>query len=359
MAWPFEYNGNLPWLVERTILLVDHGSRAYGTQRPDSDYDYKGIVVPPSRYRTGFTHKFEQATIKDTADAVIYDLLKFMALAAKNNPTFIEMLFVDEEGVRVTTPAAKLLRAHRKAFLSLQALETFRGYAMSQLKRIKGHRAWLIDPPKGKPSREDFDLHSRSEIPTGQITAALSKIRKRMDGWSIDFGDMEYPSRLYVIEQIEQYLAEVGIGQDERFQAAARLTGLEENFIELLGRERRYEAALSDWKSYQKWKKNRNPKRAALEAEFGYDCKHGMHLVRLMRMGREILTQGTVYVRRPDAAELLAIRNGAWSYDRLMEWASAENAELVGLAKRSDLPRRPDMEKLDNLCQQIVEMVDG
>src|ERR1039458_5020213 len=33
---------------------------------------------------------------------------------------------------------------------------------------------------------------------------------------------------------------------------------------------------------YNGWKAQRNPKRAELEAKFGYDTKHAMHLVRLM-----------------------------------------------------------------------------
>src|SRR5579875_1443529 len=36
----------------------------------------------------------------------------------------------------------------------------------------------------------------------------------------------------------------------------------------------------------------------------GYDTKNAMHLVRLYRMGYEILTEGVVRVRRPDAKEL-------------------------------------------------------
>jgi len=42
-------------------------------------------------------------------------------------------------------------------------------------------------------------------------------------------------------------------------------------------------------------------------------------LVRLLRMCHEILTMGKVIVRRPDAEELLAIRDGVYTYDQLME----------------------------------------
>jgi len=45
-----------------------------------------------------------------------------------------------------------------------------------------------------------------------------------------------------------------------------------------------------------------------LEAKFGFDTKHAMHLIRLLRMAREILETGVVHVKRPDAEELSAIR---------------------------------------------------
>lgn len=72
-------------------------------------------------------------------------------------------------------------------------------------------------------------------------------------------------------------------------------------------------------------------------------------------MCREILTEGVVRVRRPDAEELLAIRHGAWTYERLVEWAMAEDLAMGDLMMTSKLPARPDREKFDLLCQQIVE----
>jgi len=73
-------------------------------------------------------------------------------------------------------------------------------------------------------------------------------------------------------------------------------------------------------------------------------------------MCREILTTGKVVVKRPDREELLAIRNGAWSYDRLVEWAEAEDVELEQLYKTSKaLPQTPDRKYLDKLCISLVE----
>ena len=71
-------------------------------------------------------------------------------------------------------------------------------------------------------------------------------------------------------------------------------------------------------------------------------------------MCREILVDGKVLVKRPDAEELLEIRNGTWPYEKIVEWAEAQDKELHVLMKESKLPKKPNMEKLDNLCMDIV-----
>lgn len=71
-------------------------------------------------------------------------------------------------------------------------------------------------------------------------------------------------------------------------------------------------------------------------------------------MSREILTTGKVVVRRPDAEELLAIRAGAWSYDRVLEFAETEDAAQEVLAVNSPLPHSPDRIRLDAVCETIV-----
>jgi hypothetical protein len=125
--------------------------------------------------------------------------------------------------------------------------------------------------------------------------------------------------------------------------------------MELYRQERAYRNALREWQQYEYWKRHRNPKRAELEAKAGYDAKHAMHLVRLMKSCYEILTTGQVIVKRPDREELLAIRAGAWSYEQLMEWSAHEEQALDAVAARSPLPAAPDLAKLDALCIAMVE----
>ena len=80
-----------------------------------------------------------------------------------------------------------------------------------------------------------------------------------------------------------------------------------------------------------------------------------MHLVRLLRMCREILESGKVIVKRPDRDELLAIRGGAWTYDALVSWADAQEADMQTLYEKSPLQHAPDVKRLDALCIELVE----
>jgi hypothetical protein len=360
MAYQIPYAGQVKWVPERTILFTLFGSRAYGTDTPTSDWDYRGVCVPPRRYRDGFLHRFEQATdLGADADGTIYAISKFMDLAADCNPSILEVLFVDDEALLLCHPLGQVLRDRRMEFLSRKALYTFRGYAVQQLRRIETHRKWLLDPPDHRPTRAEFGLQDQVVIPSDQLAAAMSVIQKRVDSWEIDFGTLDDAEKIHIQEQMYRFLTEVQIGADERFMSAARLLGYNENFVHLIAKEKLFRNAVKHWEQFLEWKKNRNEKRAALEAHHGYDTKHGMHLVRLMRMCREILTEGKVLVRRPDAKELLAIREGAWSYERLIEWAKQEDIDLVEVARKSPLPNHPNRNALDELCQELTRSFVG
>ena len=353
----FPYRGNLTWLRRQTIYFARHGSHAYGTNIATSDEDFRGVAIPPAPYFHGFVDRFEQAEAKDP-DLVIYDLRKFMALAADCNPSIIEVLFVDDDDVLHITEAGKTLRARRREFLSKKAKHTFSGYALSQLKRIRTHYRWLKSPPKTPPTRKEMGLPERTVIPADQLAAAKSMIDKKLDDWRlVGLEDVDPATRIALQTKMERVLLEIHENvSPDLYAGAARSLGLDENFIRLLDLERQYGGAKREWDQFQNWKATRNPARAALEERSGYDTKHGMHLVRLLRMCREILSTGDVIVRRPDAKELLEIRDGAWSYERLVEWAEREDTELEALSKTTKaVPDRPDRTVLDRLCVELVE----
>lgn len=352
---------NLRWLEDRTIFLTKHGSQAFGTATPTSDTDYKGICIEPPEFYLGMEQKFEQTEFHKP-DAVIFSLRKFMKLAADCNPSVVEILFTDPSdwliaGLKRFDAFHQLLAA-RGLFLSKKARYTFSGYAMSQLKRIKTHHRWLMKPPDHEPTRAEFGLPEKTLLPYDQLLTAEAAIRQELDSLYNMGGDLQLDDAGNIklvsgIDQLKVRVANLVGGKDAEHYLVGRQLGYDTNFLRLLELERNHKAARVEWEQYQNWKKTRNPDRAALEAKFGYDTKHAMHLVRLMRMGVEILSDKGVVVKRPDAKELLEIRSGAWSYDTLVGWAADMEKQMEDLYVTSTLPHSPDKKALERLCMDL------
>jgi len=95
-------------------------------------------------------------------------------------------------------------------------------------------------------------------------------------------------------------------------------------------------------------------KRKKLVAQFGYDCKNAAHLIRLLRMGIEFLTDGILQVHRKDAHELKAIKTGKWSLEKVQDEAD----KLFTCARQayvnSTLPAQPQYEEAEALLIKII-----
>ena len=305
-----------PWLYPCTLFLQVGGSHAYGLATESSDFDYRGVAVPYLDIYLNPFLSFEQHDTHTPVDLVVYEIRKFFRLAANCNPNIIEMLYADPSSYvkrpskyeRFAYRALENLLEHRDRFLSKRALKSFSGYAMGQLRRIKSHRKWLLSPPTEAPQRSDFGLPNETKLSRDLIGAIESS---SPGNFSTDI-------------------------------------------MMLYAAEKQYLNAKTAYEQYQNWKKTRNPTRAALEATFGYDCKHAMHAVRLLRMAEELLRDGVILVKRPDREELLAIRNGAWPYDTLMSWAEETFVRIEERASTSTLPDHPNEEFLGHLCEDII-----
>jgi len=112
----------------------------------------------------------------------------------------------------------------------------------------------------------------------------------------------------------------------------------------------------SCYTEYRNWKKNRNPKRAELEAEFGYDTKHAMHLIRLLIQCKEILTNYKLDVKQSEANRsfLLDVRSGIYRYEWIVDYAGGINAELDELLENTGLPNKVDFNLVENLCVDLL-----
>ena len=372
-------------LEERTIFLTLAGSQAHGTARAGSDIDVRGICVAPMSVRLSLFEQFEQedgvldpeiaASVRSRLEAhptsalaldvkvesVIFDIAKFVRLCAAANPNALEILFADEADWLRETRLWRRLHEERQSFLTRRVQQTFLGYALAQLKRIKSHRAWLLDPPARKPVREEFGLPAaRSTLNRDDQNRIEQSIAAKVRDYRVDDIDMSKPARIAVRERMEQFHRDLLSTADDSIEARLRAVAtdaldLPEDVVAALNAERRYRAAMKNWHSYETWKRQRNPARAELEREHGYDTKHAMHLVRLMRMGLEVLEGGELKVRRPDAAELNAIRDGTMSFDELQAAAERLQQEMKRAAWSSTLPEDIDRDRVDRLLAELIE----
>lgn len=116
------------------ILRCVVGSRAYGLDDDHSDTDRRGVYLAPAELQWslfGAPEQFEDNTVQ----CCYWELQKFLLMALKANPNILECLY--SPPVEKLTPMGEDLVKHRKAFLSQMIIQTFNGYALSQLKKIE------------------------------------------------------------------------------------------------------------------------------------------------------------------------------------------------------------------------------
>ena len=338
-------------MVSNCLCKHYAGSHAYGTNIATSDVDFRGIfVADPINLLTPF---FPVKEVEDSSeeDTKYYELSQFMRLTLDCNPNVIETLWVDRSDVVLTTPAYEMLRQHAHKLMSSKIAFTTSGYALSQLKRIKGHNKWINNQqPVEAPQQVDYVslVHNFTGEQIFKINLRDFERGHRLVPYSGDtYG-------LYEVDKFSPFNPDTG-NLNTDYDGNTHTLGTPKLLVKF--NRGVYEAAKETWTNYWTWKKERNAKRSALEEQFGYDTKHAMHLVRLLRMGAEALETGVLNVRRPDAAELLAIRDGKWTYEELVKYAE-EMDEYVknDLYRRTHLPRKPDIHFAAELMMCVQEL---
>ena len=155
------------WLCDNLCYETMMGSVAYGVSSDSSDMDVYGICVPPKD--VVFPHlageilgfgtqikRFESwqehhvAALGKSWDFTMFGIVKFFQLAMENNPNVIDSLFTPRRCVLSSTAIGEYVREHRVDFLHKGAWHKFKGYAYSQLNKIKtktptGKRVELVE----------------------------------------------------------------------------------------------------------------------------------------------------------------------------------------------------------------------
>lgn len=335
-------------------MIVKHyaGSIAYGTNLPTSDVDFRGIFCADQiNVRTPFftVRECEDSLEEDTK---LYELAHFMKLCLDCNPNVVETLWVDPDDIVQKSAAYDILYQNRHRLLSSKIAFTTSGYALAQLKRIKGHNKWINNPqPVEPPQPKDF-------LSVVQWFGESKNLHVDLNDFWNDYRMIPFGGNIYGIYEWSGTTLWNGTtgGLNDIFEDSRE--GLGVPLMVVKYRKDEYRQSKETHKNYWSWKNNRNAARGTLEEQFGYDTKHAMHLVRLLRMGKEALKTGELIVKRPDAEELLAIRNGTWSYEEVVRYAeSMDNEVTKELYNKTNLPKKPDVKFAAQLLMEVQDSI--
>jgi len=131
------------------ILVGQLGSKAYGTDTPESDDDFLGVAVAPMSHYTGLDKWENDGTLKIdrkelfNAEITVFELRKFLRLCLAFNPNAIPLLYLRDQDYEIKKVGGQDLIFNRNAFVSRRAYDTMIGYA-------KGQRKSVIDGDTGK-----------------------------------------------------------------------------------------------------------------------------------------------------------------------------------------------------------------
>jgi len=337
-------------LKDKNLLLFEgiSGSKAYGLDLPTSDTDIKGVFVLPLSMYYGLDYIPQVHDKKN--DVVYYELKRFVELLYKNNPNILEMLNTPANCILYKHPLFDLLKP--SLFLSKLCKDSFAGYAMAQIKKARGLNKKIMNPmPKERKGVLDFCFVQHKQ---GTITLNSWLKQKGFLQEQCGLVNIPYMKDVYgLYYDTEKNLGYQGVVRKKTIDTVI-LSSIPKEAVQvsiLYFNKDGYKKYCKDYKQYWEWVENRNESRYENTVSHGknYDAKNIMHTFRLLDMAEEILSTGTIYVKRPNREALLKIRSGLYSYDELIKRAEEKVVKINVLYKDSTLPIKPDKIEIEKI----------
>jgi predicted nucleotidyltransferase len=274
----------------------------------------------------GFT-QFEQFTDEKT-DTTIYEFNKLIQLLINCNPNVIEMLGCREDHYAMIHSIGLDLIANVDMFLSKKVIQSFGGYANSQLRRLENALA-----------RDAYPQVEKEKHILNSIKVMNESMHRRHH-------DLTGVMNLYIDDAIDpELIKEIFIDINVKHYPLRDYQNYMNEIINVI-------------RDYGKMNK-RNRKKDDQHLN-----KHAMHLVRLYLMCFDILEEGKVITyREKDRDFLLAIRNGKYQNEdgtyrkEFYEIINEFEEKLVQLGKRTQLPDEPDMKRIEKFVMEVNEKV--
>lgn len=312
-------------LRNNMILLTLGGSLAYGTNIETdshvSDIDLRGVRT--NSLTEVLTMDCDDKPFENRdLDVVIFPLKQMVTLLSKCNPNTIELLGTKEEHLFILSEEGKMLRDNSHLFLSQQAGASFGGYATAQLRRLENALA------RGEYPQAKKEEHI--------LKAMESKLAMLQDRLCVENGNK---FDLYIADSMKT-------GFDKEVYMDVKMSNVPFRDFKTI-----YGELGQIVKGFDKLN-HRNSKKDELHM-----LKHAMHLIRLLKMGAEILRgEGINTYREKDREFLLDIRNGKYSYEDIFEMTNVFEEEFLYAKKHSVLPVSVNKKEIDELTMCINKM---
>jgi hypothetical protein len=119
------------------ILTVLVGSRAHGLHDEDSDYDWRGVFVNPTRdlFKV-FPDKKQTSWEEGQEDNTKWEIQRFMQLAVKCNPTILEVFAAPVKDGTATVWGTALRELFPYVWEPIAVKNAFIGYGLNQRKKF-------------------------------------------------------------------------------------------------------------------------------------------------------------------------------------------------------------------------------
>ncbi len=99
--------------------------------------------------------------------------------------------------------------------------------------------------------------------------------------------------------------------------------------------------------------------RPEIEEKYGYDVKAAMHTLRLLYECKELLSEGTITLPRPERDFLIRVRTGKYSMEKVLTMAQKLFAECEEAARLSGLPEGVDRGAISRLLTDAYRKAWG
>lgn len=340
------------------LLLLDciSGSTAYNLNIKGSDVDKKGIFITPQKQLYGFD--FQDQIANESNDEVYFEIRRFLELLTKNNPNILELLSTPDAFVLSRHPLMDLIRP--EDFLSKLCLETFAGYAQTQMKKARSLNK-KINKPLDAERRSVLDfcyvVHNNGSIPLKNWLQENKFAQEHCGLLKLDhFRDVYL---VYHQRQLTEGWLRGIISSTEAddVQLSPIPKDLEHITVMNFNKDG-YSIYCREYKEYREWEEKRNDLRYRNTLSHGknYDAKNMMHTFRLLNMAEEIALYKKVIVHRDDRNFLLKIRNGEFEFDTMMQMVEKKMDRIKNAFTNSDLPEKPNEQLAEQLLVRIREL---